>query len=57
MILGVLRQVAVRPRVGDLLNDAGALDRLAVLQLLLEHGIARRRHGNLVHRSIILCRE
>src|SRR6185437_15748295 len=50
VIFGVLRQVAVRARVGDLLDDARPLDRLAVLELGLERRIAGRRHWNLVHR-------
>ena len=33
VIFGVLRQVAMRARVGDLLNDARPLDLLAVLEL------------------------
>src|ERR1043166_2157709 len=52
VILRVLGQVTVRTRVGDLLDDAGALDLLAVLELLLEHGIARGRHWKLVHSSV-----
>ena len=52
VILGVLRQVAVRARIGDLLDDARPLDLLAMLELVFEHGIARRRHRNLVHQSL-----
>src|SRR5262245_51465822 len=51
MIFGVLRQVAVRARVGDLLNDAGALDLLAMLKLGFERGIAGGGHRNLFHLS------
>src|SRR5262245_49069816 len=51
VILGVLRQVAMRARIRDLLDDARPLDLLAVLELVLEHGVARRRHRNLVHQS------
>src|SRR6185437_2334090 len=50
VIFGVLRQVAVRARVGDLLNDARPLNRLAVLEFGLERRVAGRRHWNLVHR-------
>ena len=52
MILGVLGKVAVRARVGNLLNDAGALDLLAMLELGLERGIAGGGHWNLFHRLI-----
>src|SRR5579859_1036017 len=51
MIFGVLRKIAVGARVGDLLNDARPLDLLALPQLGLQRGIARRGHRNLVHRS------
>src|SRR6185437_10729760 len=34
VILGILRQVTVRARFGDLLNDAGPLDGLAMLELV-----------------------
>src|SRR5262249_22961087 len=51
VILGVLREIAVRARVGYLLDDAGPLDLLALLELALEHGVPRRRHRNLVHSS------
>src|SRR5262249_49013552 len=41
VVLSVLRQVAVRARVGDLLDDARALDLLAVPELVLQNGITR----------------
>src|SRR4051794_15376717 len=41
----------MRARVRDLLDDAWPLDLLAVLELVLKHGITRRCHGNLVHSS------
>ena len=52
MILRVLRQIAVRARIGDLLDDPGPLDLLAMLELDLERRIARRRHRDLVHLSL-----
>ena len=36
MILGVLREIAVRARIGDLLDDPWPLDLLAVLELFFE---------------------
>jgi hypothetical protein len=51
VILGILRQVAVRARIGDLLDDARPLHLLAMLELSLERRIALSRHGELVHRS------
>src|SRR5207342_2836627 len=50
VIFGVLRQVAVRARVGDLLDDAGPLNLLAMLELGFERRIAGGRHRNLFHR-------
>src|SRR5262245_62841310 len=50
MIFGVLRQIAVRARVGDLLDDAGPLNLLAVLELGFERRITGGRHRNLFHR-------
>ena len=50
VIFGVLGQVAVGARVGDLLNDARPLHLLAVLELGLKRRVALRRHRNLVHR-------
>jgi hypothetical protein len=52
VVLGVFRKVAVRARVGDLLDDAGALDLLAVPELALKDGISRFRHRNLFHCSV-----
>src|SRR5262249_34808158 len=49
MIFGILRQVAVGPCIGDLLNDARPLDLLAVLEFILQHRIARRCHGDHIH--------
>src|SRR5690349_12778131 len=54
VILGVLRQVAMRARIGDLLDDARPLDLLAMLELGFERGIAGRGHWNLVHRLYLL---
>src|SRR5262249_33102861 len=54
VILGVLRQVAVGARVGNLLDDAGPLDLLAVLELPLQRLVAGLGHRNLVHRSWVL---
>jgi hypothetical protein len=56
VVLGVLRKVAVGTRIGDLLDDAGPLDLLAMLQLGLERGIARVGHGDLFHRSLFVLR-
>src|SRR5262245_50606321 len=39
-------------RIGDLLDDARPLHRLAVLEFVLERRVAFGRHRNLVHRSI-----
>src|SRR5262245_35664108 len=50
MIFGVLRQIAVRACVGDLLDDAGPFKLLAVLEFGLERRIAGGRHRNLFHR-------
>ena len=49
MVFGILRQVAVRARVGNLLDDTRPLDLLAVLEFALERGIALCRHRDLVH--------
>jgi len=49
MIFGILGEIAVRARVGDLLNDARPLDLLTVLELRFKGGIALRCHRNLVH--------
>src|SRR5438105_3880014 len=51
VILRVLGEIAVRARIGDLLNDAGTLDLLAMLELVFEHGVALSRHRDLFHRS------
>jgi hypothetical protein len=53
VILRVFRQIAVRARIRDLLNDARTLDLLAVLEFILEHGIARRRHRNRIHSTCL----
>src|SRR5262249_1267933 len=52
VVLGILRQIAVRASVGDLLNDAGPLDLLAMLELGLERGIALGGHWYFFHRPI-----
>src|SRR5580692_7512410 len=49
VIFGILRKIAVRARIGNLLDDARALSLLAMLELGLECRIARRRHGNFIH--------
>src|SRR6202043_2777521 len=51
MIFGVLREIAVGARIGDLLDDARTLHLLAVLELGLERRIPVRSHRYLVHRS------
>jgi hypothetical protein len=50
MIFGILRQVAVRARVGDLLDDAGPLNLQAVLELVFKRRVAGGRHWNFFHR-------
>ena len=50
MIFGVLRQIAVRARLGDRLDDARALDLLAAPELRLEGGVAGDRDRKLFHR-------
>ena len=52
MILGVLRQVAERARVGDRLDDPRPLDLLAVAQLLLERRQALPRHRYFFHHVV-----
>jgi hypothetical protein len=51
MILGILREIAVRARLRNLLDDTGPFHLLAVLQLLLERGEAGGRHRYFVHRG------
>ena len=51
VIFGVLREVAMRARVGDLLDDARPLHLLAVLQLGFQRGVAGGGHRDLFHRS------
>src|SRR5215831_1120984 len=53
MVFGVLRQIAVRTCVGNLLNDTRTLNLLAMLEFVFQNGIARRRHRYLVHRFSI----
>src|SRR3974390_2552550 len=50
VILCVFRQVAMRARLRDMLDDARALHGLTLLQLVLQCGIAERGHWNLFHR-------
>src|SRR5208282_1974551 len=50
VVLGVLREIAMGPRVGDLLDDAGPFDLLAVLEFSLKRRMALRGHRNLIHR-------
>src|SRR5262249_22237985 len=47
VIFGVLRKIAVRARLRDVLDDAGTLHRLAMLQLVGQSGMARGSHRNL----------
>jgi hypothetical protein len=54
VILRILRKVTVGTRLGDLLDDAGALDLLAVFELGGQNGIPCSGHRYLVHRSLIL---
>src|SRR4051812_43157495 len=49
MIFRVLRKVAMRARLGNMLDDARTILRLALLQLDLEGGIAASGHRNLFH--------
>src|ERR1700730_12342334 len=49
VILRVLRKVAMRARLGDMLDDARTLHRLALLQFDLEGGVAAGSHRNLFH--------
>jgi hypothetical protein len=50
MVLGVLRQVAVRARLGDGRDDLGPLHRLEVLELGVELVVARAGQRDLFHR-------
>ena len=43
-------------RIRDLLDDARALDLLAVLEIVLKHGMTRRGHGYLFNHFSILLR-
>src|SRR4029453_32158 len=52
VVLGVLRQVAERARVGDRLDDPRPLDLLAVAQLLLERRQALHRHRYFFHQVV-----
>src|SRR5437868_609824 len=49
VIFRVLRKVAVRARLGDVLDDARTVLRLPLLQFDLQGGIAARSHRNLFH--------
>src|SRR5438067_5482893 len=49
VILRVLREVAMRARLGDVLDDARTLHRLALLQFDLERGVTDRGHRSLFH--------
>src|SRR5712664_857933 len=49
VILRVLRKVAMRARLGDMLDDARTLHRLALLQFDLKCGITAGGHRNLFH--------
>ena len=53
VILGVLREVAMRARLGDRRDDPRTLDLLAVLQLLLESRVAAGASSELVHLSSV----
>src|SRR6185503_9229524 len=50
VVLGVLGEVAVGARLGDRLDDGGALDALEALELLLELVVARSGHRGPRHR-------
>src|SRR3954453_6116557 len=50
VVLGVLGQIAVSARLRNRLDNAGSLDLLATLQLLLESGVAGNSHRHFVHR-------
>src|SRR5262249_17453403 len=52
MIFGVLREVAVLARLRDRLDDRRALDKLQMLRLFLQPGIALRSHRDLVHANV-----
>jgi hypothetical protein len=56
MILGVLGQIAVRPRLRDLLDDARPFDLLAVLEIFLQHLMSCSSHRNLLNHFSILLR-
>src|SRR6202043_2833382 len=49
VIFRVLRKVAMRALLGDMLDDARTLHRLALLQLDLKGGITASGHRNLFH--------
>src|SRR5581483_3944984 len=54
VVLGVLREIPVRARLGDRLDDAGPLLALELLELLLEPGVALPGHRSpLRHRSVL----
>src|ERR1700733_5855170 len=49
VIFSIFRQVAVRARVGNLLDDARPLDLLAMLEFGLKRRVSGRGHRNLIH--------
>ena len=53
VVLGVLGEVAVRPRLGDGPDDARALDALELLQLLLEPGVTFPGHRRPLYHSSV----
>jgi len=50
VILGVLRQIAVRARLGDRLDDGGPLHALEAVELVPQPLEARARHRRALHR-------
>src|SRR6185312_2872173 len=49
VIFRVFGEIAMRARFGNMLDDTRALDRLALLQLVLKRGIAESGHRYLFH--------
>src|SRR5207237_5070174 len=53
VVLGVLRQIAVRPLLGDGLDEAGARDSLETVELVPQPREARSRHRRALHRHAL----
>jgi hypothetical protein len=51
VVFGVLGEITVGTGIGDLLDDARALDGLEIFDLSLKRGIAFRGHRHLFHLS------